>query len=113
MRINCLKVVALGLVFMGWITSVRAQTNLLLIQYTNLWRYNESGSNLMTAWRDRTYNDSAAPWAQGLGLLGIEPDNPASYPIPIQTPLAQPAVSGVITIYFRTHFNFPANLSRT
>jgi len=98
---------------MGWVANISAQTNLLLIQYTNLWRYNQSGSNLLTAWKERTYNDAPAPWDQGLGLLGIEPGNPGNYPFPFQTTLAEPSVSGVITVYFRTHFNYPANLSRT
>src|ERR1039458_3580229 len=71
-----------------------AQTN---IQITNVWRYDQSGSNDGTVWRGPAYNDSA--WQQGAAFFG-------AYPAPIQTPLT--LGGGRITYYFRTHFNFPS-----
>jgi hypothetical protein len=79
----------------------------VLFTYTWVWRYNESGTDLGTAWREAGYDDSA--WPEGPGLLGF--DGGASLPAPILTPLIPPEFIGV-TDYFRTHFNFsgdPAN----
>lgn len=76
-----------------------------LLTFTNIWRYDQSGSNNSTVWRGATYDDSA--WQQGAGFFGVYTNTPYTYPAPIQTPLT--LGGGRITYYFRTHFNFPSN----
>jgi hypothetical protein len=76
-----------------------------LVSFGSAWRYEQSGTNLGTAWKDAEYNDSA--WPQGPGLLGLETSQPYPYPEPIRTDLT--VGTNKITYYFRTHFNFPAD----
>ena len=71
-----------------------------------LWRYEESGADLGTTWRNPGFNDSA--WSQGPGLLGRVRGGGANPPEPVRT-LLNP-VPGKITFYFRTTFNVPAGL---
>lgn len=74
-----------------------------LIQFTNVWKYDQSGLELGTAWRTNDYDDSA--WPVGRGLLGFE-DNVQAYAVhaPINTQLT--VSSSVTTFYFRATFNF-------
>ena len=53
----------------------RAQvTNLfVLLPLTNVWRYDASGSDLGTEWRQPAYDDSA--WSAGPGVLALEDNN--------------------------------------
>jgi hypothetical protein len=89
--------------------SAKAQNVTPLIQFTNVWKFDQSGGELGTAWRTNDYNDSA--WSSGPGLLGAEPDTPAFYTIhaPISTPLA--VSSTVTTFYFRTTFEFTGSIT--
>ena len=71
---------------------------------TDLWRYNQSGADLGTAWKEVAYDDSA--WPQGQGVLALADD-------PLVTPLTNtilsltnPAGQRITTYYFRTHFFF-------
>jgi hypothetical protein len=84
--------------------SVHAQQVTTLIQFTNVWSYDQSGRELGTAWRTNDYDDSA--WPSGRGLLGREPDTPGQYSMhaPISTPLDVSVT--VTTFYFRTTFEF-------
>jgi hypothetical protein len=66
-----------------------------LLTITNLWRYEQSGTDLGTAWREPAYNDT--PWASGRALLYVEG---AALPAPKSTPLTL----GPLTFYFRTTF---------
>ena len=76
-----------------------------LIPLTNIWRYEESGADLGTAWSATAFDDSS--WLSGPALLGFDPGlNP---PEPLRTALT--VANGKITFYFRTHFNLPANLN--
>jgi len=68
-----------------------------LLGMTGVWKYEDSGVNLGTAWREPGYNDSG--WSSGAGLLYVEN---ASLPARKNTPLTL----GAITFYFRTTFNF-------
>jgi hypothetical protein len=72
---------------------------LQLLSLASVWKYEQSGTDLGTTWRNVGYNDGA--WPSGPGLFGLEPDGTAA---PIQTPLAL----GPITFYFRTTINSPA-----
>src|SRR5882672_2984746 len=90
----------LGLILGGQPASAQEVTT--LIQFTNIWKYNDTGIDLGTAWQTNDYDDSA--WPSGLGLLGYEPDTPAIYTIhaPINTPVT--ISSTTTTFYFRAVF---------
>ena len=64
---------------------------------TNVWKYNQAGADLGTAWRGIQYDDSS--WPSGAGLLYVED---AASVVPKNTPLTL----GRTTYYFRTRFNF-------
>jgi hypothetical protein len=65
-----------------------------------VWRYDESGADLGTAWREPGYDDST--WPSGPSLLGFE-ESPL--PEPIRTQLIPPEYRGPV-YYFRTYFPF-------
>ena len=71
----------------------------------HLWRYEGTGTDLGTAWREIAYNDSA--WPQGRGVLAAE-ENPMVQPL-IQTVLTRLGTNGQYKTfdYFRTHFQVP------
>ena len=79
--------------------------NLLPLNDTFLWRYEQSGTDLGTTWTAPDFNDSA--WPTGNALLARE-DFGVS-PEPIRTVLT--TGTGKITFYFRTRFNVPAGLN--
>ena len=70
--------------------TIAATTN---ISYTNLWRYEQSGTDLGTEWRAPGYDDSA--WPVGAGLFY---NTTATLAAPKNTPLE----IGPTTYYFRT-----------
>lgn len=100
--VRCLGGILVGLGLLTTASHANAQNVSTLIQFTNVWKYDQSGLELGTAWRTNDYDDSA--WPQGRGLLGVEPDTPAVYTAhaPISTPLV--ASTTVTTYYFRTTF---------
>jgi hypothetical protein len=62
------------------------------------WKYNDTGTDLGTSWRDVGFIDAA--WPSGPAPLGFEPGTP-------QVPVVATAISAVTTnttAYFRTHF---------
>ncbi|HEX7863108.1 MAG TPA: lamin tail domain-containing protein [Verrucomicrobiae bacterium] len=69
-----------------------------LIVFTNQWRFNQSGTDLGTAWRNTNYADAA--WPQGRGILYVED---AALPEPKNTLLT----IGPVTYYFRGRFTLP------
>ena len=89
-----------------------AQQFLPLLTWTNAWRYDQSGTDLGTAWRESAFDDSS--WPAGLPIFGVELGVPFPYAAAgfnsMTTPLdlIGPGQSAqTITYYFRTHFNFP------
>ena len=77
----------------------------VIIPLTNFWRYEQSGTDLGTAWRLPAYDDSA--WPSGRGLLYL---TPSALPAPKNTELTL----GPTTYYFRASFVYtgaPAILS--
>ncbi len=70
------------------------------------WRYENTGTNLGTAWKETSFDDSA--WPQGAALLALETGAVVE---PIRTTLSRVGADGtnIITDYFRTHFNFTNN----
>jgi hypothetical protein len=72
----------------------------ILIGAGSTWKYNDSGSNLGTAWRTRTYND--ASWASGLAQLGYGDGDEAT----VLSYGSNPS-NRRITYYFRRSFTVP------
>jgi hypothetical protein len=94
-------------VLAGIAIEARAQTVQTLIQFTNTWRYDQSGRDLFdTLWKTNTYIEDANWQPLSRGLLGYEPDTPNLYTIhaPITTPLS--VSSSVTSFFFRTTFNY-------
>lgn len=75
-----------------------------LIAITDSWKYEQSGTDLGTAWRQPGYND--ATWPAGAALLYVED---AALPAAKNTPLTL----GRTTYYFRKSFNFTGNPATT
>ena len=89
-----------------------AQRVVTLIPWTNhVWRFNDSGAELGTAWRTNSYND--ALWPTGTGLFGVEASSPFPYlPVfsTITTPLQLgPAANVTTNFYFRSTFQWDAS----
>ena len=82
----------------------------LFIPINAAWRYNQSGADLGTAWKDVGYDDSAVGWSNGLALLYVES---AALPAPKNTPLRLTGTNGqsIITYYFRHAFVSPLTVS--
>lgn len=78
-----------------------------LVSFTNSWRYNASGSNLLTAWKETGYNDSAWPSARGVFFN----ENSSVIPAPTNTflPLTGATSQSITSYYFRTKFFLPAD----
>jgi len=77
----------------------------MFIPITGAWKYNDSGANLGTAWRDPGYNDSS--WPSGAALLYNDPD---PLPAPKNTLIDK---GNKTTFYFRTEFTFSGSLDNT
>jgi hypothetical protein len=77
-----------------------------LVARDQVWRYEQSGIDLGTAWTTPGYDDSG--WPSGPAILGVETCN--CTPDPIRTPLVwlSPQQSA---FYFRTTFNVPADVT--
>jgi hypothetical protein len=108
MRNVCLKALALVVTLSaGLAARSEAQTVTTLIDWTDSWRYDQSGRELGTTWRQNSYVPDAQWGPLSPGLLGFEPDTPQVYTVyaPISTPLNISTV--VTTYYFRTTFTYP------
>lgn len=89
----------------GGITSSHTNAvRLVSIDASSVWRYNQSGANLGTAWKEPGFNDSA--WPSGASLLAMES---AELPEPVRTVLTL----GPTTFYFRRQFNYSGPASAT
>jgi hypothetical protein len=78
----------------------------VLVNLTNSWKYLDTGANLGLAWKAVGYDDSS--WPVGAALLYNET---AVTPVPKNTLLSLTGTNGarIITYYFRTRFDFPAD----
>jgi len=86
-----------------------AQPGTALVTLTNsVWRFNDTATDLGTAWRAVSY-PAENLWPAGRGLLGVESTDPYPYPEPVQTALVLNA--GRTTYYFRTRFSFTTSPS--
>jgi hypothetical protein len=77
---------------------VRTAHTLVALDAATLWKYDQSGSDRGTAWRDPGFNDGT--WASGAALLALES---SALPELIRTPLT--VASNRFTYYFRHRFN--------
>ena len=83
-----------------------ATSTIPLLNIWSSWRYDQSGSDLGTAWRASGFVDSG--WASGSALLAVEN---RTLPASIQTILSLTNGAGIYTTnyYFRAHFTVPTN----
>jgi len=79
--------------------------NLVPLNGTYQWKYNDTGADLGTAWSATGYNDLT--WPTGVAAFGF--DGNLVPPEPIRTQLV--VTNNRITYYFRTHFTVPAGLN--
>jgi len=89
-----------------------AETTLIAINEIHNWRYENTGKDLGTGWKEQSFNDSS--WPVGKGLLAAETD---ATPEPIRTVLSRrkagSTANDIVTDYFRTHFTFLGNPAST
>jgi hypothetical protein len=72
-----------------------------LVLISNVWRYDETFTDLGTTWKDTNFPDNT--WLQGPGLLGTPTQNgTGTVPEPIRTFLS--VANNKNTFYFRTRF---------
>lgn len=78
--------------------------SLLAINDVTEWRYDRSGQDLGSTWRERSFNDSA--WPKGKALIADESTTTVE---PIRTAISRfnDANEYVKTFYFRSLFNLP------
>ena len=80
-----------------------------LITLSNVWRYEQSGLEQGTVWREPDFDDSG--WPFGASVLGFEPSSNA-YPHPFLTYLSlSNGPNFTVTFYFRTHFTLTNDAS--
>jgi hypothetical protein len=70
-----------------------------VVPFSQVWRYENSGTDLGTAWKEVDYDDSS--WPSGPGPLGFET---SVLPVPLATSFPS---NNKLTYYFRTTFDFP------
>lgn len=68
-----------------------------LLAFNNVWKYEASGTDLGTVWKETDFDETG--WRTGPGLLGFET---AVLPEPLRTTFAN--ANGISTFYFRTAF---------
>jgi hypothetical protein len=85
-----------------------ATVTLAAIDTNTMWRYDRTGQDLGTDWRQPGYDDST--WPQGTTLIADEGTTTVE---PIRTRISRFNDQGqyVRTFYFRTHFNFDGPIS--
>ncbi len=78
-----------------------------LLTSTNHWRYDASGTDLGTAWKETNFDDSS--WSNGLAVLGFDTSPGVASLINTVLPLTNLSGS-IISYYFRARFNITNNL---
>jgi hypothetical protein len=81
---------------------IEANLGAVLVDFGDVWRYEDSGRNLGTAWQAANFDDRA--WSQGPGLLGFD-EKPLPKPgIQTQVKFTSQRASYQRTYYFRRSF---------
>ena len=82
-----------------------------LVEYTGVWRYNQSRTDLAADWMTSGYDDSVAGWSWGAGLLYVEDSwSVGNSPAPLGTVLnIGPSGDRTRTHYFRHEFTLTAD----
>ncbi|HEY0549383.1 MAG TPA: hypothetical protein VGF13_07240 [Verrucomicrobiae bacterium] len=99
-------------------TILPLRQNVLVFDFNRAWRYDQSGNDLGTAWKETAYDDSA--WLSGAGILGLETTTTTltflsgiNPPTGTNTILSLTNNTGAglggtnVTFYFRTSVNIP------
>ena len=83
-----------------------------IVPLTNqVWRYNQGGTNLGTAWKEVSYD--ASSWPTGRGVFAYETNNAVVQAFTNTVlSLKNPSSNSIITYYFRTTFNLTNDLTR-
>ena len=81
-------------------------TDVNLISHSDIWKYEESFTDLGTAWCATDYNDNL--WPGGTAVL-YDKNGPFSPPAPWMGNTTLTTQNGKITFYFRKHFSLPAD----
>ena len=87
----------------SFVIGVAPQTTSLVVTGA-VWKFNDSGANLGTAWRSNSFNDVA--WSSGPSMLGFGDANGL-------LPSTVIGSNRQITTYFRTAFTVPPGLNTT
>ena len=90
------------------VTVTEVETVTPLVAIDDVWSYEDSDTDLGTAWRTPGFDD--ATWAVGGGLLGRE-TSPDSLPEALVTEIGY--AEGIPTYYFRRHFDFAGGLAQS
>ena len=104
MRVNILKTFALVL-FMSLTGAVFGQPFTLINMTNQTWKYNQTGTNLGSAWRAVGYDDASTGWQSGRGVFAFETDNAIVLPLTNTVLQLANGANRITTYYFRTHFN--------
>lgn len=88
-----------------------ASNAIVLVPINATWRYNQSGANLGTAWKNVGFDDTGAGWLSGPGAFDAKSTGArttvAGETVGTQLVLGNPPASNNTTnYYFRTHFNY-------
>ena len=88
-------------------TMAPVMTVLIALDDRTTWRYDESGQDLGSAWTQHGFDDSS--WKSGAALFEGKKGTVRELPEPVRTTLT--VATNKITFYFRTHFDFPGDIS--
>ena len=96
---------------LGPLTSFAQRIDTLIPFTGHTWRFNDTGTDLGTAWRTNDFDDTG--WSSGSGLFGVETSSPFPY-LPVFSQITTPMLLGPplnvsTTFYFRTWFNLDAS----
>jgi len=96
----------------GMIVTGATTTTYHPILIDSAWHYNATGTDLGTAWREKSYDDSVAGWDTGPALFYTEDSTlPAAKNTPLALKSAADPNNNITTYYFRRHFTFSGDLA--
>ncbi|HWN97009.1 MAG TPA: lamin tail domain-containing protein, partial [Methylomirabilota bacterium] len=87
--------------------TISATVTRTIVPVDQFWKYDQSGAELGSAWKEPGYDDSA--WPSGRGVFGVEDNSAITTLTNTVLSLTNSAGERVITYYFRTRFTFTDN----